>query len=145
MAVHAAVGNESEQMKPMATRLGEDFLQYPITRELALGDSLVNPGQVLMDDSASAQVEMADFRIAHLSFWQAHVAPAGAQFSPRILSIEAVVKWRVSKERGVAVFLTFIPAAGIDAPAIANDKHDWRRHMARTLPMIENIDKRFFR
>ena len=55
------------------------------------------------------------------------------------------MKWRVSKERGVAVFLTFIPAAGIDAPAIANDEHRRRRHMARTLPMIENIDKRFFR
>src|SRR5207247_11370632 len=78
VAVHAAVGNESEKMKPMASRFDEGFLQYLITSELARGDGLVNPSQVLRNNSAGAQVEVADLRVAHLPSGHANVSSAGA-------------------------------------------------------------------
>jgi alkaline phosphatase len=43
----------------------------------------------------------------------------------------------------VSIFFAFSSASGIDAPAIANDKHNRTCHTSRTLPTIANIDKRF--
>ena len=44
MTVHTAIGDESEQMKPMSARGHERFLGHIITRELAVCDRLVDPG-----------------------------------------------------------------------------------------------------
>ena len=38
-----------------------------IVKEGTLGDTSIDPGEVLIDDSARAQVHVADFRVAHLT------------------------------------------------------------------------------
>ena len=43
--------------------------------------------------------------------------------------IKLVVKWRLSKESGIAVLLLLRFTAGIDAPAVTNDQHDWAGHI----------------
>ena len=68
MAVHAAVGNQAEQMKPVSARSCEALLQYPIARQFSALDRFVNSGQVLIHDPAGAQIEVANFGIAHLCF-----------------------------------------------------------------------------
>jgi hypothetical protein len=55
------------------------------------------------------------------------------------------MKRRASEQRGVSILFALFPAAGIDAPSIADDEHDGLRHIWRTLLMIGKIDKRFFR
>ena len=87
---------------------------------------------------------MADFRVAHLSFRQTDVASACAQLGAWIIPVELVVKWSRCEKSCVAIFLALVPAARINAPAVANDKHYRTSHTSRTLPMNEKNDKRFF-
>ena len=65
-------------MKPMTACVGERLLQYPIVRQFARRDRLVDARQVLINNPAGSQVKMADFRVAHLSIRQADVGPTGA-------------------------------------------------------------------
>ena len=75
--VHAAVGDEAEQMEaaawaaqgPVAGRQ-----QRLVFEEAAVGDRLVDPREVLLDDRPGAEVEVADLRVAHLALRKADVA-----------------------------------------------------------------------
>jgi hypothetical protein len=145
MTVHAAIGYEPKKMETMSTRARKSFLQNTIPRELAVGDCFVNSGQILIDDPSRTQIEMADFGVAHLAVGQTDIGTAGAEFSPRIFPVKLVVEGCAREERGVSVLFTLPGAAGVNAPAIAHDKHDGLRHIARTVPTIHKIDKRFFR
>src|SRR5437867_12128899 len=115
-------------MKAMAARPGERFLHHAIVLQLPRRDCLVNSGEILINDSAGAEIQMTDFGIAHLSFGQADIRAAGAQRSARIIAIQLVVKWRPRKKRRVPIFksLRFLPR--INAPTVANDKHHGARH-----------------
>ena len=73
MAVHTAVGNQPEQMKSMTPRSCKGFLQYLITCQFTFLDRFVNSRQVLINDSTRSQVQVANFRVAHLSFRQTDV------------------------------------------------------------------------
>src|SRR5438128_2539678 len=53
----------------------------------------MNSRQILVNDPTGPQIEMADFRVAHLSFRQAHIASACAQFGAWIIPVELVMKW----------------------------------------------------
>ena len=136
-----AVGNQSKQMEAMTTRTRKGFLQYPIALQLTFRDRIVDAGQVLVNDPARSQIEMANFRVAHLSFGQSDVGPARAQFGVRIFLIKPVVKRRPGEKRGVAILFAFLPTPAINAPAITNNEHDRARHIRRTLPVIGKIDK----
>ena len=48
------------------------------TLGLCVGDRLVDPGQVLINDSACSEIEVANLRIANLPLWQANVLSARA-------------------------------------------------------------------
>ena len=132
-------------MESVTARVGERFLQYPIVRQFALRDRLVNSCQILINNPAGSQVKMANFRVAHLSIRQADVGPACAQFRVWIIAVEFVVKWCPREERCISIFFALLLATGIDAPAVANNEHNRANHRKRTLPTIEKIDKRFFR
>src|SRR5712692_3806174 len=115
-------------MKPMVPRRSERFLGDAIVCELAVRDRLIDASQVLINDSARAQIEMAHFGVAHLSFRQADIDSAGAQPAGWIIAIKFVVERRPSEKRGVTVFVAHFFPAGIDAPTVANDEHDRVRH-----------------
>ena len=145
MAVHAAIRNQSQQMEPMRARLREAFLQHRITRQFSLRDRLINSSQVLINDSAGAEIQMAHFGIAHLSFRQTDIQPAGAQPAPGIILVELVVKRRAREQSRIAIFFALLPAARIDPPSVTNQEHNRACHTARNLPMFLRMDKRFFR
>src|SRR6266699_4464037 len=123
--MHTAVGNKPEQMKAMATRASQRFLHHLVGCQFAVPDRFVNSGQVLINNPPSTQVKMSNFRIAHLSIRQTNIGPAGAQFTAWIIPIELVVKRRPREERCVSIFFALLSTAGINAPAIANNEHDW--------------------
>src|SRR5450631_2444422 len=96
MAVHTAVRHQPKQVEAMAARRGQSFLQDAIVRKFAGSNRFVDPRQVLINDSASAQIEMAYFRVSHLSFRQTNVETASAKFPAGIIAVKLVVKRRVS-------------------------------------------------
>src|ERR1700716_4654815 len=117
MTVHAAIGYEPEKMKTMSTRTRKSFLQNTIPRELAIGDCFVNSGQILIDDPPRAQIEMADFGVAHLPVGQTDIRTAGAEFSPRIFPVKLIVKGCVREEGGGCVLFTLPGGAVVNAPS----------------------------
>ena len=145
VAVHPAVRHQPKQVEAMAARRGQSFPQDATARKFAGSNRFVDPRQILINDSAGAQIEMAYFRVSHLSFRQTNVETAGAKFPAGIIAVKLVVKRRVSEQRGVSVLLAFFPTARVNSPAIANDENDRVRHIGRTLPTISKIDKQFFR
>jgi len=78
MAVHATIRDQPEKMKSMAPRRGERFLGDMVASDLTIRDCLIDAGQVLINDSTGAQIEMAYFRVAHLSFRQTDIGTARA-------------------------------------------------------------------
>ena len=66
----------------MSARAGKGVLQNTIAFQFAIRDRLINPGQVLINDPASSEIKMANFRVPHLSLWQPDVHAAGAQSRP---------------------------------------------------------------
>src|SRR6267378_440798 len=81
-------------MEPVSAGGGESFLRHAIPIELTGSDRFVNASEILKNDAARAQIEMADFGVAHLAFGETDIGAARLDF-----------------------------AAGIDAPAVANDEH----------------------
>jgi hypothetical protein len=128
MAVNATVGNQSEKMEPMTTRARKNFPRSRIPAEFAIRDRLVDSSKILINDPACPQVEMAYFRVPHLSFGEANVETARAQPGTRVFVIQPVVKWRPRQQSSVAVFFAPLLPAGVNAPAVANNEHDRFRH-----------------
>jgi hypothetical protein len=61
--VDAAVGDQPDRVQPPAARLARRAAggaQRRVLEEAAVGDRVVDPGQVLLDDRARAQVEVPD-------------------------------------------------------------------------------------
>ncbi len=80
--VHAAVGDEAEQVQAPARAVAGPLAggeQRLVLEEAAVGDRVVDPGQVLLDDRAGAEVEVADLGVAHLAVGQADVAALGGE------------------------------------------------------------------
>lgn len=61
------MGNQAAEVKTAVAVLGRlhDLLNDLIVAELALLDGLINADNVLPDDTAGANVEMANLRVAH--------------------------------------------------------------------------------
>src|SRR5438270_1168479 len=107
-------------MKPVPARSGESFLRNLVSLELAGGDRFINPREILKDDAAGAQIEMADFGVSHLAFGQTDIGAARAQLAAGIIAIELIMKRRLRQKRGVTVLLRFGFAARINPPAVAD-------------------------
>ena len=112
----------------MSPRLPKSLLRDRVTAKLTLGDGLVDAGQLLVNDSARAEIEMAHFRVAHLPFGQSDIESARAQFPAGIIAIELIVEWGAREQGGVAVFFPLLPTAGINAPAVSNNENNGLRH-----------------
>src|SRR5437016_1061598 len=124
-------------MEPMSTRSGEGFLCNFVSIELASGDGFVDSREVLEDDSPGAEIQMADFGVAHLTVGKSDIGAAGAEFAARIIAIKLIVKRRAREERGVAIFFCLGFAVRINTPAVANDQQcgaSHTRELSRRLP-----------
>ncbi len=112
--VHAAVGDEADQVDALGAR---DRLGQALT-ERAVGDGLVDAHQVLLDDGAGAEVEVADLRVAHLPGRQADGLAAGGQ-GRRVVGLPQLVEdGGVGERDGVA------RARLREAVAVEDDERD---------------------
>ena len=73
-----------------------------VLEQRAVGDRVVDPRQVLLDDRARAEVHVADLGVAHLPVGEADVAPAGRERRVRVALPELVEHRRLGERDGVA-------------------------------------------
>ena len=93
-------------------RLDEDL----ILLEGAVLDGVVNARELLEDDAAGADVEVADLGVAHLTVGQADVLAGSTEGGVRIVRIQAVDKGRVGRAHGV------VGALGRQTEAVHDDE-----------------------
>ncbi len=74
-------------------------------KKLAVHDGGVDAGHVHADDSSGAEVEMADFGVAHLAVGEADEVLAGAEEGVGVFAEELVVGGFAGESDGVAVGL----------------------------------------
>src|SRR5579863_7208786 len=86
-------------------------------RDLAAGDGRADARQVLQHHAAGADIEMADFGIAHLAAGQADVLARGAQKAVRQVLPQPVEGRRLGLADGV------IRRVLAPAPAVEHNKH----------------------
>ena len=81
MAVDAAIRDEPSQMQAAAAfqDFGEKIIENRIFGKAAVLKGNVDAGHVLVNNSARAYIEVPDFRIAHIAFWQAYRAAGSLQ------------------------------------------------------------------
>jgi len=79
----------------------------------AVLDRAADAGQILVDDSAGAEVHVADFRVAHLAVGQADVAPGTRDQGVRAIGPETVPRRGVGGGNGVG-FADFAVAESVE-------------------------------
>ena len=136
MGVDATIGDEADEVKALAGRGGDSFLQNLVFREGAVTDGEVDAGEFLVNDAAGAEVEVADLGISHLALGQADLQAAGLESAPGIVLIETVVDRCFGEEGGIALFLRTGAAGGIDAPTVTNEEKNGSRHRERVTQQV---------
>ncbi len=84
----------------------------------AIGDAIVDQGDVLHHDEASAKVEVTDFRVAHLAEWQADILLGSTEQRPRACRSPVIDIGRIGEFNTVAF------GFGALAPAIEDSEHN---------------------
>ena len=119
--VDAAVGDEAEEVEPSARALARTVAggsKRLVFEEAAVGDRVVDPGEVLFDDGAGAEVEVTDLGVPHLALGEADVPPLGRELGVGKARPEPVEDGGLGERDGVAG-----PRLG-DAPAVEDDECD---------------------
>ena len=105
--------------------------QRLVLEEAAVGDRVVDPRQVLLDDRPGAEVEVADLGVAHLPVGQADVAALGGELGVGEAAPEAVEDRRLGERDRVA-------RAGLgQAPAVEDDERQ-RGDSARSTGRLDD-------
>lgn len=107
VAVHPAIAHQAKEMQspPRLPRLRESGLHHRVGSQFPLGDGLRDARQILVNDPAGAEIQMAHLRIAHLSGRQTNVGSAGTQPAVGVRRQKVRVERRPGQHRGVAVTL----------------------------------------
>ena len=121
MRMHAAGGYQPQQVAGAAA-----FFQPPdqprqggVGGQCAVRDGGIDAADVLIDDAAGAEVEMADLGIAHLAAGQPDLGAAGLQQRLRARRHEPVVDRRRGLGDGVVLGFRAV------APAVQYAQHHW--------------------
>ena len=118
VGVHAAVAEQAEQMQLVRAAAFHGFEQQRLAREFAAGDELVNARDVHVHDASGADIQVADFAIAHLSFGQADGGAGGVDQRVGKFFQQAVVIRLAREGDGVAF------GFGAVAPAVEDGEDD---------------------
>ena len=105
-------------MPPLVFELCDQLDQRRHLLDVAVGDSAADARQILHDDAAGADIEMADLGIAHLAAGQADVVARGAQKAVRPVLPQPVEGRRLGLADGVVGRIV------APTPAVQNDQHD---------------------
>ena len=98
--MHAAIGYKTEQVQTAfaGARVFHRLQQNRVRKQFSVLDHQIDAGDVHVNDAASADVEMADFAVTHLSFRQPNVRATGVNQGVGILAQQAVIS-RLARER----------------------------------------------
>ena len=101
VGVDAAVGEEADEMEGAAL-LGGEIVgagEGGVGEEAAVLDGGVDAGHVHADDAAGAEVEVADFTVAHLAVGEADEVLAGAEEGVGVVARGACRRWACGRGR----------------------------------------------
>jgi hypothetical protein len=120
VAVHAAGREQAHDVKRPAglARRGAGRAQLGVGEETAVLDRGVDPGQVLVDDPAGAQIHVPDLGIAHLPVRQADVAALGVDQRMRPLRPQPAPVRQLGQRQGVVGRVLAMP------PTVQDHEHD---------------------
>jgi hypothetical protein len=91
-AVHAAVADEAKQVQSTirTSRVLDGRQQRRIALKPTFADLAVDAGDLLVDDPAGADVEVADFRVAHEATRQPDILTTGFEAGARPVLTQVV-------------------------------------------------------
>ena len=120
MTMHAAIRDETKKVQPVTPRLGKGFLENLVRPELAIRDSLIDAGEILIDNTTGPKIHVANFGVAHLPIREPNIQATGAQGRSWIRGVEVIVKGSARQHRGITVLVSLFSPAWIDPPSIAD-------------------------
>ncbi len=131
--VDAAGRDEPEQVDVAAARPGalERLDERVVLGERAVPDRLVHPHQVLVEDPARADRQVADLRVPHLARRQADRLAGGLEGRVRVLAPEPVEDGRVGE-------LDRVAGAGRSAAPAVEDDERYEGEAARQIAANES-------
>ena len=116
--MHAAVAEQPHQMEMAAAGALHRFDQQRVREELARRDHQVDARDVHVDDAAGADVQMADFAVAHLAFGQSDVRTGGVDQRVRIFAQQPIVDGLARGGNRIAL------DGGGEAPAVEDGQYE---------------------
>ncbi len=121
VGVHAAVGEQAEEVKTAAAGAGvfHGGKQDGVGEEFAVLDHQLDARAVHVHDASGADVKVAHLAVAHLTVGKSDVGAAGLNQGVGILAQKAVVGGLASERDGVGFGL------GAIAPAVEDDEDEW--------------------
>jgi hypothetical protein len=113
------IRKETEKVQPAISNSSmlHGFQQHRMREEFAILDHQVDTSNIHVNDPAGANIEMANFAVAHLSFRQTYIWTTRVNQRVGIFPQQTVVRWLSSQ--GNRVRLGF----GTISPAVENDKN----------------------
>src|SRR5690606_5668975 len=105
VAVNPSIRQEAVQVKlaPVFLHVTDGSEEGVVFKEASLPDRLRHPGQILVDDSTCADVQVTHFGIAHLTLRQSHGLAAGLKKGMGIFRPVAVEMGLLRLGDGIAV------------------------------------------
>src|SRR6516164_5321358 len=94
VAVHTSVRDQPKEMEARAGSFFESLFKDRVTGQFAVLDRFVDPGKVLIDDTARAEIQMADLGISHLTIGETDIHTAGAQAAAGVGLVQIIVERR---------------------------------------------------
>src|SRR5262249_19804523 len=95
VAVHSSVRDQPKKMETRVGSLSESLFEHRVASQFAVLDRFVDPGKVLIDDAAGAEIQMADLGISHLTIRETDIHTTGAQAAARVGLVQIIVKRRL--------------------------------------------------
>ena len=117
LGMDAAIAEQAEQVQGTAFGVRHGALQSGILGQSAGADQLVDPSDVHLDDAARANVQVADFAVAHLAVRKPHVLSVRSDQRPGIVAPKAIEIRRAGQSDSV------VGRVRVAAPAVHDREH----------------------
>ena len=124
--MHAAVADQADQVQLASAAALHGFEKQRLAEKFAAGDELIDARDVHLHDAARADIQVAHFAIAHLSFGQSDEGTGGMDQRVGKFLEQAVVVGLAREGDGVAL------GFGAVAPAVEDGEHDGSRSLGHS-------------
>jgi len=120
VGVHASVRDEAEEVQLASAFAGQlqGMQDRRMVEELAASNQVIDACDVHVDDAASADVQVTDFAVAHLSVWQADEMIGSVQKRVWIFRKQLVVDRLAGQRNRVVLNLRAV------APPVEDGEYD---------------------